>query len=125
MPHYRREGDAVLARTGFRDDARLAHLHGKESLADGVVDFVRSSVEQILTLEVNARPAQFFGEARGKLQRRGAAGEVLQQILKLRLEGGIGFCEFVGALKFEERHHERFGNVAAAVRPKAPRCGGR
>jgi len=38
--------DAVLACARFRDDARLAHLHGEQALADGVVDFVRASVRK-------------------------------------------------------------------------------
>ena len=39
-------GDAVLAGSGFRDDARLFHLYREQALADGVVDFVRAGVEQ-------------------------------------------------------------------------------
>ena len=79
-------GDAVLACAGFRDDARLAHFHGEQALADGVIDFVRAGVEQIFALEVNARAAKMRGEARGKLQRRGAASEILQEIGEFRLK---------------------------------------
>ena len=43
-------GDAVLACAGFRDDARLAHLRGEKTLADGVIDFVRAGVEKIFAL---------------------------------------------------------------------------
>ncbi len=66
----------MLACTRFRDDARLAHFHGEQALADGVIDFVRAGMEQIFALQINARSAEFFGEARGKLQRRRAAGEI-------------------------------------------------
>ena len=31
------------------------------------------------------------------------------------MEGGIGFGEVIAALEFEERDHEGFGDVAAAV----------
>src|SRR5690242_5906569 len=113
--------DAVLARAGFRNDARLAHLHSQKTLANGVIDFVRAGVEQVLALEVDARAAELFREARSKLQRRGAAGKVFQQILKAGLERRVGFCEFVGALELKQRHHQRFGNVAAAVRAEASR----
>jgi len=63
-------------RAGFGDDARLAHFFREQALADGVVDFVRAGVEQIFALEADAGAAQFFGKARGKLQRRGTAGEI-------------------------------------------------
>ncbi len=61
---------------GFRDDARLAHFYGEQALADGVIDFVRAGVEEILALEVNARAVDMFCEALGELQRRRAADEI-------------------------------------------------
>ena len=79
-------GDAVLACAGFRDDARLAHFYRQQALADGVVDFVRAGVQQIFALEIDARAAEVLGEARGKLQRRGAAGKILEQIVRVALE---------------------------------------
>src|SRR5215472_6005855 len=60
------------------------------------------------------------GKSRSKLQRSRAAGKVSQQMLELRLESGIRFRELVGALKLEEGHHERFGNIAAAIGTEAP-----
>ncbi len=78
--------DAVLARAGFRDDARLAHFFREQALANGVVDFVRAGVEQVFALEVDAGAAESFGEARGKLQRRGTAGEMFQKVLELCLK---------------------------------------
>ena len=53
----------MLPRARFRDDARLAHLHGQQPLAKGIVDFVRAGVQQILALQVDARPAEFLGQA--------------------------------------------------------------
>ena len=53
-------GDAVLARAGFRDDARLAHAHGEQALAEAVIDFVRAGVQQVFALEVNARAAEIL-----------------------------------------------------------------
>src|SRR5256884_105051 len=54
--------NAVLARAGFGNDARLAHLHDQQALADGVIDFMRAGVEQIFALQINAWTAEFFGE---------------------------------------------------------------
>ena len=69
-------GDAVLARAGFGDDARLAHAPGHEDLAHGVVDFVRAGVEQVLALEINFRAAQFARQALGKIQRAWAVRRI-------------------------------------------------
>ena len=112
-------GDAVLSGAGFGDDARLVHPYGEEALADSVVDFVRAGVEKVFALEVNARAVEMFGQALGELERRGAADEILEERVELRLEGGVGLGEFVGALKFEERDHKGFGDVAAAVGAEA------
>ena len=46
-------GNAVLACTGFRDDARLFHLRGEKTLADGVINFVRAGVEEVFAFEVD------------------------------------------------------------------------
>ena len=119
---HRRGGDAVLARARFRDHALLAHAHGEQALAEAIVDFVRAGVQQVFALDVDARAAELFGEPRGKLQRRGPAGEIVQQLAELRLKLRIGARFGVGALEFFERRHERFGNVAAAVRAVAARA---
>ncbi len=118
-------GDAVLARASFRDDARLLHLRSEQALADGVVDFVRAGVEKVFALEVNARAAKMLGKAFGKLQWRGTACEIFQQIVEACLERGVGLGLFVDAFEFEQRHHERFRDIAAAVGAKAPGDRGR
>ena len=51
-------GDAVLAGTGFRDNASLAHALGQQRLSEHVVDLVRSGVVEILALEEDARPVR-------------------------------------------------------------------
>ena len=79
-------GDAVLAGAGFGDDARLAHAPGEQDLADGVVDFVRAGVEQVLALEINLRAAQFARQPFGKIKRRGPAAELAQVIGQVLLE---------------------------------------
>ena len=86
MRGHRRGRDSMLARARFRDDARFAHLDGKKTLTNSVIDFVRSGVEEVFALKVDARAAQLCSEARCELQRSGAASEVRQEILKLRLK---------------------------------------
>ena len=54
---------AVLPRARFRNDARLAHFHRQQTLADGVIDFVRAGVQQIFALQINPRAAELGREA--------------------------------------------------------------
>ncbi len=75
----RSRSDAVLACAGFRDDARLTHLHGEQSLANGVVDFVRARVQQVFALQINARAAELGRQPRSKLQWCGAPGKIFEQ----------------------------------------------
>src|SRR5262249_31725192 len=63
--------------------------------------------------------AEMLCEALGKLERRRAADEIFEERLELRLECGVGFRLLVGALEFEERDHECFGDVAATVGAEA------
>jgi hypothetical protein len=118
-------GNAVLPCSGFRDDARLPHFQREQTLTNRVVDLMRAGMQQVFALEIDARTAKLLREARSELQRRRASREILEQILKLGLKGGIGLSKFVGAFELEERHHERFGDVAASVGAEASgnRCG--
>lgn len=42
---------AVLARAGFRDQRRFAHMLGEQRLPERVVDLVRAGVQQILAFQ--------------------------------------------------------------------------
>ena len=77
-------------------------------------------MKQILALQVNARAAEMSCQAISELERRGTAREILQKIVEAGLERSVGFGLFIDSFQFEQRHHERFGNVAAAIRAKAP-----
>ena len=46
-----RGGDAVLARAGLGDQARLAHAPRQQRLAEHVVDLVRARVVEVLALQ--------------------------------------------------------------------------
>ena len=57
---YRRRGYAVLPGASFGDHAMLAHALDQQRLSQAVVDFVRSSVQQVFALQINFRAAQLF-----------------------------------------------------------------
>jgi hypothetical protein len=64
---------AMLPRTGFGNNARLAHAAGEQNLAQHIVDLVRASMIQLVTLQVNLGPAYMLGQALGKIKRAGTA----------------------------------------------------
>ena len=109
----------MLAGAGFRDHALLAHAHGEQALPEAVIDFVRAGVEQVFALDINARAAEMLGEPRSNCSGVGRPAKFVQQIVEFRLKCGIGARLGVGPLEFFERRHERFGNVASAVRAVA------
>ena len=59
----------MLARAGFRDDARLAHADRQQDLPDAIVDLVRAGVVQFVALEPDLRAANRLGQPLGKIER--------------------------------------------------------
>src|ERR1700720_1751480 len=120
MRSDRRRSDTVLSCAGLSDNPRLPHFYGEQTLPNGVIDFVRTSVQQILPLQINPWPAKMRGQPRGELQGRRTPSEILEQTLELRLESGIRLSNLISPLKLEQRHHKRFRNIASAIRAEAP-----
>jgi len=84
-----RRGHAVLSRAGFRDDAALPHAPRQQPLPQRVVDLVRAGVQQVFALEVDARAAQLFRKPPRKVERRGTARVIPQQVAQFSLERRI------------------------------------
>ena len=64
------DGKAVLAGSGLRDQAPLAHVAGEQRLAEAVVDLVSSRLPESLLLQVDLGPAQVLREPLRVVQRR-------------------------------------------------------
>ena len=109
----------MLPRARLRDHTLLSHAHGQQALPETVVDLVRAGMQQVFTLQIDARAAQMFGEPRGKLERRGTPREIVQERIQLRLKAVIRARLCIHALEFFERGHQRFRDVTAAIRPVA------
>src|SRR5690606_39455918 len=60
---YGGRGHAMLAGTGFGDDARLAHALCQQDLPQAIVDLVRARMIQVLSLEIDPGAADMPGEA--------------------------------------------------------------
>ena len=81
-----RSGDAVLTRARFSDQPLLAHPNGKQRLADGVVDFMGAGVIEVLALEIDFRPAEFFREPPRQIKPAGTPDEIAQVVVELAAE---------------------------------------
>ena len=94
-----RGGDAVLARAGLGDDARLAHALGEQDLAEAIVDLVRAGVIEVLALEIDLRAAEMLRQPLGEIERIGPPHIVLQQAVELGMKRGIVLHVVVGLLQ--------------------------
>src|ERR1700733_6717223 len=83
-------------------------------------------MQQVLALEIDFGAPEFFGKPLGEIERRGSAGEVLEQRCELSLKGSVCLGRVVFVLEFDQRGHQRLGHIAAAVNAEAagPRFGG-
>ena len=115
----RRGRDAVLSGAGFGDDALFSHAAGKQDLADHVVDLVRAGVVELLALEIDLGAAEFFGQPLGEIERARAPDIMLEQMIELGLERGIGLCLLIGLLELKDQRHQRFGHEPSAVNAEA------
>ena len=111
--------DAMLARAGFGDDALLAHAAGEQDLPDHVVDLVGAGVVELLALEVDLGAAEVFGQPLGEIERARAPDIVLEQVVELGLESGIGLRLLIGLFERENERHQRLGDEASAVNAEA------
>ena len=115
---HRGRGHAVLPGAGLGDDALLAHAHGQQDLAEGVVDLVRAGVGQVLPLEVDPAPGP-LRQAVGAEERRGPAGVVGLQRAQFGQEGRVVAVALVGRVQLLEGRHQGLGYVAAPVGAEA------
>jgi len=62
----------VLPGTGLGDEPRLPETPREERLTERVVDLVRTGMEKILALEIDARAAQPSRQVVGEVEPRGS-----------------------------------------------------
>src|SRR5262249_48842760 len=115
---YGRSGDAVLSRTGLRDDALLSHAPCEQRLTETVVDLVRAGMQQIFALEPDARSGERRAQVFGAVERGGTTRVIVQQAGELVLDPSVGTRFEIGVLQLLDRRHQNFGDVLAAVRPE-------
>jgi hypothetical protein len=108
-------------RSGLRNEPGLAEATRHQPLPDGVVDLVRPRMQQVLALEIDARPPQVLRESLRMVERRRTAGVLGQPVSKLPREGRVAAKTLPRLLQLEQRRHERLRDVATAVVAEVPR----
>jgi len=116
--------NAMLPGARLRDNARLAHAHRKQDLAEAVIDLVRAGMVQLFALEENLRAAiaalflrllaEILREALGVVERARTAHIVALQLVDFGLECRIVLCLPVGLVEIQHERHQRFGDEASA-----------
>ena len=107
-------GDAVLSRSGLRDDPLLPHLLGEEALADHVVDLVGAGVVEVLPLEVDLRSSEVPGHPVGVVEHRRPSGVLVVHPVDLDHEFWVLDVLVIRAIEFDDRVHEGLGDVLAS-----------
>ena len=79
-------GHPVLTGARLGDDPTLAHPDGQQGLAQRVVDFVRSGMVEVFTLQIDLCPADLFGQLLGEVQWRRPSDIVTAKLFELGLK---------------------------------------
>ena len=106
-----RSRDAMLSRSGLRDQARFSHFPGKEGLPKHIVDLMGTGKIQILPLEINLCASQVFRHFSRKIQGAWTICVFIEKSRQLRLERRILFVMRVCLIQLDHGIHERLRNV--------------
>mmetsp|Transcript_9355 Transcript_9355/g.20199 ORF Transcript_9355/g.20199 Transcript_9355/m.20199 type:complete len:541 (+) Transcript_9355:716-2338(+) len=104
-------GNSVLTRTSFGNNTGLSNAFGQQSLSNGVVDFVRTSVCQILAFEPNSGATREFGQTVSSVQRCGPANKIPTVFVKLGQEVRIILNLVILLFNFFKRNRQSLRDV--------------
>src|SRR5712692_744847 len=105
----------MLSRPCFSNDPPLPHFPSKESLAESIVDLVRATMQEILSLQVDSSPSNMASQIGSKIQWRRSTSETVQPARQLFLEGGVVGEPVVCLLKRPEWLHQGLRYILPAV----------
>src|SRR3989441_2350179 len=105
----------MLSRPSFSNDPPLPHFLCKESLAESIVDLVRATMQEVLSLQVDSSPSNVASQIGSKVQWRRSPGETVQPARQLFLEGGVVREPVVCLLKCPEWLHQGLRDILPTV----------
>ena len=109
----------MLACTGLGNHPFCPQSLGKQRLPDGVVDLVCTGMRKVFAFEPNLG-APALTESRRRTERGWPADPLTQLASKLGLKTVFVQVCLDTCIQSFERRHQRFRNIAAAERAKAP-----
>src|SRR2546422_2713065 len=116
-----RSGDPVLSCSGLGYDPALAHFLCEQSLSESIVDLVGSTMQQILSFQVNLSTLRMTTQIGSEIQRRRSSSETLQPSRQFFLEQGVARESVVGFLKRSQRFHQGLRDILPSVLSKLAR----
>ena len=105
----------VLSRPCFSNDPSLSHFLGKESLAESIVDLVSTSVQEILSLQVDSSASNVTGQIGSKVQGCWSAGETIQPARQFFLERQVLRELVVCLLKCSQWLHQGLRDILPSI----------
>jgi len=105
----------MLPRPGFSDDPGFLHPHSQEHLADRVINFMRAGMTEIFPLQIDPGPAKLLGQPGRMIERRRSPDILFEIVGQFLPEPAIFPSRCILLLQFEQRRHQRFRHIAAAV----------
>ena len=112
-------GHAMLTGAGLSNEAGLAHFFGEQRLTEGIVDFVRAGVVEVLALEVDLGATEVAGHVLSKVKSGWTAHIIVEQGCQLRIECWVVFVMLVSLFQFYHCTHQGFWDVLTAVNAEA------
>ena len=109
----------MLPGAGFRDNARLAHALRQHDLPQHRIDLMRAGMVQLITLEIDFRPAELLRQAFGQPKRARPTHIMGQQAPPFIHKGRIALRFLIGFFNLKDQRHQRFSNETPTIRAEA------
>src|SRR5215472_7735828 len=110
----------MLTGAGLGDDAALAHAPREQDLAKAIVYLVGAGVVELVTLQIELRPAEMPGQPLGKVERARSPDIMFERMVELGLKARILARLSIGGLDSENQRHQSFGNKTTAIDAEMP-----
>ena len=121
-----RSCNAMLAGSSFSDHTLLSHALGEQSLANRIVDLVRSGMRKVFALENDSSAAGISSQSRCISERCGAPNKVLQKIVNFSEKCWVIASSDICDLKFAQSMSKSLWNITSTIKSESiwQECGG-